>query len=225
MTAARDALDRLLALAKWPVALVALVLLPASAGSLWNLIVGCANRPEPLVPFLVGAALYAAAWWLFLRRPSWGSLLSTFEHELTHAIFAWLTLHRVIGLRATWRSGGHMKHTGKGNWLITIAPYWFPLAPVAIMVAFFWTPPQYLPWTSAALGLTAAYHVTSTYRETHRGQPDLRQVGWLFSAMFLPATNLIALGVVLAFAAAGAEGAVEHLREVVRQTGAWIAML
>ena len=51
---------------------------------------------------------------------------STLEHELTHAIFAILSLNRVTGLNATGREGGVTHYQGYGNWVITLAPYFVP---------------------------------------------------------------------------------------------------
>ena len=48
-------------------------------------------------PFSMGAAGYWIYGSCFSVHES-RLLLSTFEHELTHALFAWLTLHKVTGL-------------------------------------------------------------------------------------------------------------------------------
>ena len=211
------AVNGALAAVKWPVAIVAIALLPTTAAASWALVVRCAAAPAPLVPFLGGFVAYLATWWWILRRPGWGSLVPTFEHELTHAVFAWLTLHWVTGLRATWRKGGHVEYRGKGNWLITIGPYWFPTASAAICLALLWVPPEHLVWTNALLGATVSYHVTSTYLETHRGQPDLKNAGWVFSGLFLPAANVFAYGAVLAFAFGGSAEVEAYAGDIARR--------
>lgn len=49
-------------------------------------------------------------------------------HELTHAFFALITFHKVKHIRVEADdSGGSMGFEGEGNWLIIIAPYFFPL--------------------------------------------------------------------------------------------------
>ena len=49
-------------------------------------------------------------------------------HELTHSFFAVITFHSVKHIRvADDNSGGSMGFVGTGNWLIVIAPYFFPL--------------------------------------------------------------------------------------------------
>jgi len=123
------------------------------------------------------------------------------EHELTHALFAWATFHRVVAFRATVRSGGHVQILGRGNWLITVAPYFVPTASLLAIVALGWLPSRYLLYGNVGLGATIAYHVVSTVSETHRHQPDLARAGWLFSGLFLPSANLISLGIVVSYAA------------------------
>src|SRR5258708_5748194 len=97
--------DRLLALLKWPVAIVPLVLAPGMVYALSFVIRDIARSPGACAPFLLGAAAYAVMWLLLARRRI--GFWATLEHELTHALFAWATFHPVVGFRATMRSGGH----------------------------------------------------------------------------------------------------------------------
>ena len=127
--------DRIVNWLKWPVAVVAILLVPNSILASFELVRKIVSAPKPVLPLLVGLGLYVLFWWRFLRRPIFGSFLSTLEHELTHAIFALATFHRVTGLRATWRSGGQVNFQGTGNWLITVAPYFFPTICLFILAA------------------------------------------------------------------------------------------
>jgi Peptidase M50B-like len=198
-----DGADRVLGALKWPVAVVSLAFLAPLALALVDVLRAIAHAPRHATPFLLGAAVYFAAWAVVFRRPIAGSLFSTAEHELTHAIFAWATFHRVVRFRATWRSGGHIEYLGRGNWLIAVAPYFFPTLSIAALVVLAFLPPSYAFWGSAGLGVTVAYHVTSTFRETHPGQPDLAKVGFPFAFAFLGAANALTYGVLLAFASGG----------------------
>jgi hypothetical protein len=195
-----SALDRILAVLKWPVAIAGLVFLPGLATALVAVVRAIARDPAPCVGFLVGGGIFAAAWYLFLRRRALGSFIVVLEHELTHALFAWLTFHRVVGFRATLRSGGHVRYLGRGNWLISIAPYFVPTLSLIAIAALRWVPDRHLAYGSAALGATFAYHVLSTWSETHRHQSDLREVGLVFSAAFLLAANALVWGLILGFA-------------------------
>lgn len=208
MRTVADGIDRGMALLKWPTAVVALLVLPGGLWAAWELLLSIAGDPLPMLPFLGGLVLYTLLWWKWLREPSWGSLLSTLEHELTHALFALLTFHRVVGFRTTWRSGGHVKYRGRGNWLITSAPYFFPTASLAVLIALIWVPRAYIPWVNGLLGVTMAYHITSTLSEVHPSQTDLQKVGFVFSFAFLPFVNVMAYSALLAFAHRGYVGAV-----------------
>jgi hypothetical protein len=207
-------LDKILAWLKWPVALFALFALPGLLWSLYGLLSSIAHSPKPLYPFLTGALLYALCWFFFLRRPIFGAFFTTLEHELTHAIFAWLTLHRVIGFRATWSSGGHIRYLGKGNWLITIAPYFFPTLSVIVLIVLAFLPKLYLYYGSVALGVSVAYHACSSWSETHRNQTDLKEVGFLFCLCFLPAASTLMYGLLISFASGGLPALELYLHKV-----------
>lgn len=194
-----DRIDQFVDWFKWPTAIAAVLLLVPSLLACFDLIVACARKPETILAFIGGAGFYLLIWLWKIRR--WrATFLSTCEHEFTHALFAILTLHRVTDFKATWKSGGHVRIEGRGNWLITVAPYFFPtvcfvLIPVFRLLTV--VPPNF---ADAIVGAAFVYHITSTMRETHGGQTDLQQAGYLFSMMFLPTAVLISHGAVLAFA-------------------------
>ena len=147
----------LLKIVKWPVAL-------ASLASLFFLLP--ALNESPLAKLSIadlhwlawGAGGYLVAWQLIFRRRFAGSYFSTFEHELTHAIFAWATLHRVTGLTVTWQNGGECRFEGSGggNWLISIAPYWFPTLVWPPLLLTYALEERYHPALDVALGVAIA---------------------------------------------------------------------
>lgn len=214
-------LDRFLEWLKWPAALLALLLLLPSLVTTLELLRGILGAPAPLLPFAGGFLAYLLLWWLWLRRPIFGSFFSTMEHELTHALFAWLTFHRVTGLRASWRRGGQMTFVGRGNWLIIIAPYFFPTLCLLVLLLSLLLPGALRGVSDILMGGALAYHVTSTMRETHPGQTDLARVGWLFSAMFLPAANVISFGAIVSYAHTGPRGLLEFLLSVPQPLLRW----
>ncbi len=116
------------------------------------------------------------------------------EHELTHTIFAVLTFHKVVGLCATEKNGGIMGFVGgKGNWLIDLAPYFFPTLGVIVSIMLHFANDSYDDILIAILGFFIMYHIHSTIKEFSFKQPDIQEAGVIFSILFLPGANLLAL--------------------------------
>lgn len=199
MASVRSAINALLAVVKWPAALLALASLPALAVTLLWLASMLSNDFRTLEFFLVGSLAYWVLDALIFRHRHVGSWFSTLEHEVTHALFAWATFHRVVGMHVTYHDGGHVSFVGGGNWLIYIAPYWFPTLCIPIMLYAGLVSDPHPGW-AAALGAMFMFHHLSTWRETHEGQTDLQKTGIVFAWMFLPAANLVSAGAIVSFA-------------------------
>lgn len=205
-------IDRFVELFKWPSAVVASVATPFLAWSLVRLALRILSEPTfSLIPLAAGAFAFWTLWRRWLGKSRFGSALITLEHELTHAAFAVLTFHRIVGFRATLGRGGEIRFAGKGNWLILAAPYFFPSAAILLFLVAYFLPFASLPWQSLLLGVALAYHVVSTIRETHRDQSDLKLLGPTFCWMFLPAANLAVVGLLISFAHLGTEGVSDWL--------------
>ena len=154
--------------------------------------------------FWIGFLGYIILYRYIFSSKIWGSWLPTFEHELTHAIFALATLHRVTDFHASYKSGGHIQYVGgEGNWLITIAPYIFPTILFSAILLF-----PYLiiyEWVWTFFGAVFAFQYISTYREVHSQQPDLQKVGFFFAMIVIPTCNLLSMSIVMAWMNGGVE--------------------
>jgi hypothetical protein len=209
--------DRILERLKWPSAFVALLATPLLLWSLVCLASDIVATPTfSLLPFAVGGLSFALVWRRWLGIGRLGAFVVTLEHEATHAIFALLTGHRIVGFRASLSRGGAVRFAGKGNWIITAAPYFFPTAAIILFLLAYFLPFASLPWQSFMLGVALAYHVISTRRETHRDQSDLKALGTTFCWMFLPAANLAVVGLLVSFAHGGTEGSAQWLSHLVQ---------
>ena len=214
-------IDQGLEMIKWPLAVASVVVLPFSLIELRDSeIVGDIFSDNQTI--LVGFAIYFVLWLVYFSKPSAGSFFSTFEHELTHAVFAWITFKRVTGLTATWNSGGVCYIEGGGNWLIYIAPYFFPtliLVPIALS---FIVDRQYFNSVEIMLGAVMAYHMTSTYVEIHSNQTDLQQTSFLFAFLFLPTANVMIYGTALIYFVRGSKGASEYVFDCWSTAWDWV---
>lgn len=196
-------IDRVLFWLKWPAAVFFLLSIPQLLRA--DLALLRASAQPAMLPFWAGMAVYLALWWSILRWRVWGSLLPTLLHELTHGLFAVLTFHRILSLQATWSQGGEIRYTGPGNWLITIAPYFFPLAMVLAVPLSALLPTDAVV-RLAVLGAVFGFETVAMWRQVHPGQSDLQKVGVVFSVAFLPGALLWTCGAVLALVTGGSHG-------------------
>lgn len=150
------------------------------------------------VPFLAGAVCWGVVFGL-LPKPMW---IYVFGHELTHALWTWLFGGRVKRFKAT-SNGGHVV-VSKTNFLITLAPYFFPLYAVLVFLVFLighllWDWSSFLVWFHLLLGAAYAFHVTLTWQVLQTRQTDITSQGWLFSAVviFLGNVGVLLLGIPL----------------------------
>ncbi len=182
---------------KWPIALLAVISLPAISIEFWRVVCFIISHWIHYTFLFIGLAAY---WGIrcFFRGRNWGSSwLSTLEHELTHAFFATVTCNRVVRIRASWENGGSVQYRGSGNWLITIAPYFFPTFAVAAVIPTFFLH-TYSPKTIMVLaGFFISYHIHTTWLETRIEQPDIQKVGVVYALLFLPSANLLSFLIVL----------------------------
>jgi hypothetical protein len=107
---------------------------------------------------------------------------------------------------------------GGENWLITVAPYFFPTISLLLIFVFWLLPVSTLGMGEALIGASFAYHLISTLRETHGGQTDVRRAGKLFCLAFLPTANMLTAGVVLSFSHGGAARLAEFVASVFRRS-------
>jgi hypothetical protein len=218
----------LISFCKWPVAVLVAATTPAAVLSLADLL-GEAWRGGMLAsPFPIGFLSMFFAMTAF-HRTRFVRFWSTLEHEMTHALFAWLSFVPVYDL---WTSDGSGASSGQpavgqvrlggDNWLISISPYFFPTAAVALLAAT-WLLAEVPSMTSSVLlGASTAWCVVSTWHETHRGQSDLRGVGFLFSALFLPGANALSYGILMASEVGGRARAWEYALDAPTRTMDWI---
>ncbi len=203
-------IDKLVDMGKWPIAWLSTLALPLLIWSTLRLIWDALCAPWNIAWFVAGVVAFGALWKSWMARGKLGTWLIHWEHEFTHLIFAVLTCHPILGFRASAQQGSHVRFLGKGNWLITASPYFFPTAALVLWVASWLLPIRVLPWTSLVLGFAIGYHVVSTIHETHRDQTDLQQLTWRFCWLFLPAANLLFVGILLSYSYGGSEAVSDY---------------
>ena len=208
-------IDRLINFLKWPIAFL-------SSLNLWflffkdvSLILETLNGSHQ--NFWIGLLVYLVVWRIFLASKLFGSWFPTFVHECVHVLFAILTLHRVTDFSVSLNKGGHVQYVGGvGNWLIVIAPYFFPLATlmaIAIESAYPLSGKR-----SLVLGACFGFEMIYVWRQIHPNQSDFQMVGLPFVWSFLPGAILFGYGILLSYLLFGTSGASNFVVSVATNT-------
>jgi len=180
---------------KWCKLIIAILLLPVCAGAAQALLMvlrASGGADTTWVPALAGAACWVVIY-LLLPKPMW---IYVFGHELTHALWTWLQGGKVKKFKASAR-GGHVVVT-RSNFIVALAPYFFPLYAVLVVVLFLaghwaWNWRHYLVWFHLLLGAAYSFHVTLTWHILKSRQSDITEQGYLFSAVIIFLGNVAVL--------------------------------
>jgi hypothetical protein len=184
---------------KWGKFIIGILLLPFCLGAvkaLWLVMSLSRSATEVWVAIGGGAACWVVVY-LMLPKPMW---IYVVGHEFTHVLWSWLFGGKLKAFKAR-STGGHVVVT-KSNFLVALAPYFFPVY-AAIVVAVFiighliWNWAPYAVWFHLLLGAAYAFHVTLTWHILKTEQTDITEQGYLFSfvIIFLGNVGVLLLGV------------------------------
>ena len=172
--------------------LIGLSLVPFCIGFTWQLagtIFFITYKPDVPYYFFAGALTYLAVHVLF-KKPI---LTYVVGHELTHALFAVLFGGSVKSFQASER-GGRVAIT-KSNFIITLAPYFFPLYTFFTLVLYWVSHAAGVRgadgWLIFLAGATFSFHLVLTFMFLHTDQNDIKEHGALFSYPLIYLFNVI----------------------------------
>jgi hypothetical protein len=172
--------------------LLACLLIPFCLGMLLA-IVRVLDQTGTADTFWVAVLAGVACWlvvFLMLPKPMWVYVVG---HEATHALWTWLFGGRVKKFKASGR-GGRVVIT-RYNFLIALAPYFFPFYAFLVVAAFGLVQLAgygggVRPWFHLLLGAAYAFHVTLTLEILKTRQSDLTDQGIFFSLVIILLGNL-----------------------------------
>ena len=168
----------------------------------------------------VGTWLVAFTGGLYLRGEPPLLRMYVRVHEYTHAIWTWLSNGKVGEIKIN-HDHGHIL-TDKPTVLVTLAPYFYPLPCVLLIMVFLviqlvypldQAPPMQLPFGNVSpvavfvllMGMGWGFHFSYTVWMIRKGQSDLRMHGNFFSLVVIYLVNLFVVTVFLILMAAGVE--------------------
>lgn len=179
----------------WIKFVIALLCLPLCIGifnSFLRIIQATGNADSIWVALLAGASCWLVIY-LLLPKPM---LIYVFGHELTHAIWTWMCGGKVKRMKVT-SKGGHVVVT-KSNFLIDLAPYFFPLYAFIVTIIFavghlLWGWKTFSVWFHLLLGISYAFHLTLTWHILQVRQSDIVQHGRFFSGVVIFMGNVLTM--------------------------------
>ena len=118
-------------------------------------------------------------------------------HELTHALWATVMGADVCDLKINKDHGSVT--ISENNFLITLAPYFFPLYTILVIMSYyicavFFDVQQYTMLWLGLVGLTWGFHFTFTIATLMQHQTDIQMYGYIFSYTFIYILNIFGIG-------------------------------
>ena len=186
---------------KWAKTVLATLLLPFCVGALPALgrVLGRSGQADTIWVALAGGAGCWLVIFALLPKPM---RLYVIGHELTHALWTWAFGGKVKKFKVS-PKGGHVVVT-KNNFVIALAPYFFPLYVVLVIGCFvaghlLWGWTRYLVWFHLLIGAAYAFHLTLTWHILQTRQSDITSQGYFFSGVviFLGNIGVLMIGIPL----------------------------
>ena len=142
--------------------------------------------------FIIGFVVYLLVHILFYKPV----FIHVMAHELTHALWAFIFGGKTKKLEVS--SGGGRVLISKTNFLITLAPYFFPLYTFLFSVVFAIAQDRYRPYVAFFVGASLSFHLALTLYSLRSTQSDLREDSDVFfSLSFVTFMNLIVMAAIL----------------------------
>jgi len=172
--------------------MIGILLLPLCVGAVRSifLVIRMTHHAQSIWVATIGGAACWLVIFLLLPKPM---RVYVFGHELTHVLWTWLFGGQVKKFKAG-SAGGHVVVT-KTNFLIALAPYFFPLYVILVVIFFaagnlIWHWEQYLVWFHLVIGAAYSFHVTLTAHILRTQQSDITSQGYLFSLVIIFLGNI-----------------------------------
>lgn len=143
-----------------------------------------------------GLCLWALVF-VFMPAPVKSYVLA---HELTHALWGHLMGAALLGLKVSKR-GGNVK-LSESNFLVVLAPYFFPLYALLVICAYFLGSVfvdlhKYDALFYALVGFTLGFHIFFTVMVLARKQPDIKNYGKIFSYTLIYFMNALVISLLI----------------------------
>ncbi|MBI5206834.1 MAG: hypothetical protein HY934_03490 [Candidatus Firestonebacteria bacterium] len=174
--------------------IIGIFLIPACIGfskGYITLISSLKSLSQNQLYFIYGLISYLIVHIIFRKPLS----IYVFGHELTHAFWTKIFGGDVKDMKVS-GEGGEVK-ISKSNFFISLAPYFFPIYTLIILIIFgilslvLNNYAQYINYFLFLLGLTLSFHILLTIEMIRTDQPDIKENGFIFSVSLIYFINLV----------------------------------
>ncbi len=173
--------------------LTGVLLLPFVCGTVWSslrhLSYSGSGSTEGWL-FVAGMLVYAVLQTVFFKPIT----MHVYGHEITHVVWAWLFGGKVK--KFTVQKGGGEVVLTKSNFLVRLAPYFFPLYAVLLLLLYglIYLITGHHGWFrvfAVLLGIAVGFHIGMTLYSLKVRQSDLSGPGYFFSIPFILIMNTV----------------------------------
>jgi hypothetical protein len=142
--------------------------------------------------FVLGFVLYLFIHFLFYKPV----FIHVMTHELTHLFWAYIFGGRAKKLEVS-HNGGRVL-INKTNFLISLAPYFFPLYTFCFIIIYLIARVEFLPYIAFFIGASLSFHIALTLYSLKTNQSDFTEdSNVFFSIAFIFLMNVIIIALVL----------------------------
>ncbi|MBI9031043.1 M50 family metallopeptidase [bacterium] len=118
-----------------------------------------------------------------------------FSHELSHLIFAVLFFRKMTNFVVN-EDSGMISYQGKGNWIISLAPYSMPFITM-VLLAFAVVGGYENVTVKLVIIFSYSFYFSRMLQDFSWSQSDFEKTGLLFSTLWVVGINIIILLVIL----------------------------
>ena len=142
--------------------------------------------------FVLGFVLYLAVHFLFYKPV----FIHVMTHELTHLFWAYIFGGRAKKMEISHEGGKVL--INKSNFLISLAPYFFPIYTFLFIIIYLIARVEFLPYIAFFIGASLSFHIALTLYSLKTNQSDFTEdSNVFFSIAFISLLNVIIIAGIL----------------------------
>ena len=181
----------------YPLSAILLILSISASFEFAGILKGFSISSKIELMFFIGFIVYLIIHIVFYKP----LFIHVMAHELTHILWAWIFGGKTKKLEVA--SGGGKVLINKSNFVISLAPYFFPLYTFIFLIIYAIAKVKFLPVIAFLIGVSLSFHIALTLYSLTHSQSDLTEDSNLFfSIVFIYFMNAVVIGLVLSMLSA-----------------------